>query len=204
LCADGLIESDLQENFVATSHALMDGNLIVVKEALEQLDTQADKWIISEIDNAGSAKKIASVDMRYVGQNYELPVMIDNTQSSPKLPDRETLIEGFFAAHLRSYGYVDRVAPVEVINVRLKAVIALGQALAPPDSPKGPPTPDVIQDVWFSADAPLSTPVYQRNVLPIGTTLPGPAIILQFDATTCVPPDAKVTVDAALNLIVEL
>ena len=99
---------------------------------------------------------------------------------------------------------MDLDAPVEVMNVRLKAVAPLGQALAQPESPKGPPTPDVIQDVWFSADAHLSTPVYQREVLPIGTTLTGPAIIAQFDATTCVPPDATVTVDAALNLIVEL
>ena len=204
LCADGLIESDLQENFVATSRARMNEDLIAVKEALARLDAQADKWIVSETDSASPAQKNASVDMRYVGQNYELPVMIENAQSSPKLPDRETLIEGFFAAHLRSYGYVDRDAPVEVMNVRLKAVAPLGQALAQPESPKGPPTPDVIQDVWFSADAPLSTPVYQREVLPIGTTLTGPAIIAQFDATTCVPPNATVTVDAALNLIVEL
>ena len=161
LCADGLIESDLQENFVATSRARMNEDLIAVKEALARLDAQADKWIVSETDSATPAQKNASVDMRYVGQNYELPVMIENAQSSPKLQDRETLIEGFFAAHLRSYGYVDRDAPVEVMNVRLKAVAPLGQALAQPESPKGPPTPDVIQDVWFSADAPLSTPVYQ-------------------------------------------
>ncbi len=204
LCADGLIESDLQENFVATARAQMGEDLSAVEHALARLNTQADAWIAAETDSSSSAHKIASVDMRYVGQNYELPVMIGSSEDAPGLPERETLIERFFEAHLRSYGYVDRDAPVEVMNVRLKAVAPLGQASVRPDSPKGPADPEVTQDVWFSADAPLPTPVYRREVLPIGTTLTGPAIITQFDATTVVPPDATITVDAALNLILEL
>lgn len=204
LCADGLIESDLQENFVATSRTQLGDALTGVERALAELSAQADDWIATETDSNETAQKIASVDMRYVGQNYELPVVISNSPASPVLPTTNELLEAFFEIHLRSYGYVDRDAPVEVMNVRLKAVSPLSQTAGQLKNPQGPVRPAFTQDVWFTADAPLPTPVYGRDTLPIGTALTGPAIITQFDATTVVPPDATVTVDVALNLVLEL
>jgi len=204
LCADGLTESDLQENFVATCRAQLSDDLTGVEQALAGLSIQADDWIATETDEAGDAQKLASVDIRYVGQNYELPVVIGNSLDAPKLPAATELLEKFFEAHLRSYGYVDRDAPVEVMNVRLKAVYPLSQTVGQPKGPKGPASPEFMQDVWFSAEVALSTPIYRRDTLPVGTTLTGPAIITQFDATTVVPPDATITVDEALNLILEL
>ena len=144
------------------------------------------------------------MDMRYVGQNYELPVLINYSSQVPVLPDQATLIEAFFKVHQRSYGYVDRKAPVEVMNVRLKAVLPLGQTAGNPKSPQGNAQPEVIQDVWFTAETASQTPVYRRDRLPAGTKLTGPAIITQFDATTVVPADTTLVVDDALNLILDL
>ena len=158
----------------------------------------------TETDGTGTTQKIASVDMRYVGQNYELPVLISASANVPVLPATDDLREGFFDAHLHSYGYVDREAAVEVMNVRLKAVSPRAQASGRPDSPQGVAEPEATQDVWFTADAPLPTPVYDRTTLPAGFSFTGPAIITQFDATTVVPPEANLHVDEALNLILEL
>ncbi len=204
LCADGLIESDLQENFVTTCRAQLGEDLREVKAALATLSSQADKWIADETDGAGTAQKIASVDMRYVGQNYELPVLISASADAPVLPATDALKESFFDAHLRSYGYVDRDAPVEVMNVRLKAVSPLTQASGRLSTTQGSATPEAMQDVWFTSDAALPTPVYNRTTMPAGTSFTGPAIITQFDATTVVPPDVTLHVDDALNLILEL
>ena len=163
-----------------------------------------DNWIADETDGASTVQKIASVDMRYVGQNYELPVLISASADAPELPTTDALKKSFFDTHLRSYGYADRDAPVEVMNVRLKAVSPLSQASGRPNSPQGVAEPETLQDVWFTADAPLPTPVYNRTTLPAGTSFAGPAIITQFDATTVVPPDATLHVDDALNLLLEL
>ena len=204
LCADGLIESDLQENFVATCRMQLSDVLTDVESALKGLSAQADAWIAAETDGDGAAQKIASIDMRYVGQNYELPVLIGSAATDPVLPSAEELTEAFFDAHLRSYGYVDRDAPVEVMNVRLKAVSPLSQTAGQAENPEGPANPESYHDVWFESAGAVSTPVYRRDTLPIGTTFAGPAIITQFDATTVVPPDATLLVDDALNLILEL
>jgi N-methylhydantoinase A len=115
-----------------------------------------------------------------------------------------TLKEAFFSEHLRSYGHVDEEAPVEIVNVRMKAVARLVQADAIAAAPAGPATPSEHHDVWFDEYEPVSTPIFSRNSLEIGFTMRGPAIITQFDATTVVPPWATIAVDPALNLILEI
>jgi N-methylhydantoinase A len=50
----------------------------------------------------------------------------------------------------------------------------------------------------------VPTPFYRRDRLPLETPIPGPAIILQTDSTTVVPPDATVLADRAGNLILRL
>ena len=48
------------------------------------------------------------------------------------------------------------------------------------------------------------TPILGRESLPPGTALEGPAIIVQLDTTTVLPPDFQAGVDAAGNLIVDV
>jgi N-methylhydantoinase A len=46
------------------------------------------------------------------------------------------------------------------------------------------------------------TDFYRRDLLPVGERVPGPAIILQMDSTTVVPPQHTFEADAAGNLII--
>lgn len=204
LCADGLIESDLQENFVATCRSPLDGSLNRVEKALQSLDAQAKNWIKAEVENGGAARKVVTLDMRYIGQNYELPVTISEAQDITNLPNVEILKESFFKEHQRSYGHIDRDAPVEIMNVRLKTIASLRQVICQPSGPTTVAAANSHHDVWFSEDAPIRTPIYVRDELPVGTVLQGPVIIAQFDATTVVPPNTVATVDKALNLILEI
>ena len=89
------------------------------------------------------------------------------------------------------------------MNVRLKAVADLTRADGAPAVGGGRSGPVSHHDVWFDAEAPVSTAVYERSALAAGTTLAGPAIVTQLDATTVVPPGTRVTVDDALNLLLE-
>ena len=47
-------------------------------------------------------------------------------------------------------------------------------------------------------------PVYDRYLLPVGGAIKGPAIIEEASATMIVPPGARVRVDRAGNLLVDL
>ena len=46
------------------------------------------------------------------------------------------------------------------------------------------------------------TTFYRRDLLPVGEKVSGPAIVLQMDSTTVVPPHHIFQADAAGNLIV--
>lgn len=204
LCAEGLIEADLQENFVFTARTSLDGSLAALNEGVAQLDAQAQHWIDTEADGASDAYRILTLDMRYVGQNYELPVVVERLGDTTDLPDVDILKEAFFESHLRNYGHVDRDAPVEIVNVRMRALARLAQARPMSSMPVGPAKASEHHDVWFEEDKPVSTPIYPRSTLEAGFTMRGPAIITQFDSTTVVPPWASVAVDSALNLIMEI
>ena len=50
----------------------------------------------------------------------------------------------------------------------------------------------------------LPTPFYRRDLLPLDEPIAGPAIILQIDSTTVVPPAASLYADHSGNLILRL
>ena len=50
----------------------------------------------------------------------------------------------------------------------------------------------------------FETAFYRRDSLPIGQAIEGPAIILQTDSTTVVPPGCTLTAEANGNLIIRL
>jgi N-methylhydantoinase A len=200
LCADGLLEAELQENFVATCRMpLHPGAAGPLADAAEDLIRLGRIWLAEEAEGTESGRLILSLDMRYVGQNYELPVEVTDD-----LDDLDAMREGFFAAHVRSYGYADREAPVEIVNLRAKTLARLVRGKTDLTDPEGPVEPVSVAQTWFDEDAQVDTPVYQRTTLPVGAKLQGPAIISQFDATTLVPPGARLVVDTARNLIIEI
>jgi len=55
--------------------------------------------------------------------------------------------------------------------------------------------------VYFEAETATETTLYERDRLPIGAMLDGPAIVEQFDATTVVPAGWQGAVDGFGNLI---
>jgi N-methylhydantoinase A len=60
------------------------------------------------------------------------------------------------------------------------------------------------RQVWFHETGFVETPVYDRAEIPLGAEFSGPAVIEQMDATTVIPPGAKVANDRFGNLMVQI
>ncbi|MEJ0070952.1 MAG: hydantoinase/oxoprolinase family protein [Pseudomonadota bacterium] len=202
LCAQGLVVSDLKEDFVRTARTALDDRerpLMLAK--LADLRADAAHWFGVERVEPADRTTAVTFDMRYVGQNFELAVDIG---TADPLPDAAALRRLFFAAHERSYGFFNEHDPVEIINYRLVARGRLRRPEAPRHEPAtGEPVPLERRLVWFDADAPVDTPVYDRAQLAPGHRITGPAVIEQLDATTLVYPRDRMTVDPVLNLLIE-
>ena len=204
LCAEGLIVADLQEDFVAACLTRLGGPMEDLIRTVDDLVSQGRAWLDGQISGSDSEMSIR-LDMRYVGQNYELQVEVAHSGDDVvRMPDVDALKAAFFAEYSRNYGHYDEQAAIEIINVRLRATRKLGRASADITDPEGPATPVGVVSVWPSEEGPVEAPVYQRETLPRGTVVNGPAIIAQFDSTTFVPPWATAVVEDSYNLLMEL
>jgi len=210
LCAQGLVMSDLREDFVVSGRfAATVDSLAVLQARLAELVRMAEAWAAENDVAAEDCSLTLSFDMRYVGQNFELrvPVADGVPAGAPlRLPTPAVLRHGFFEAHERSYGFHDPEAEVEIVNLRLTAYGRVEK----PEFPVGPVTGgDALvaaarRPVWFAAEAPFETPVYERDSLQPGHRITGPAVIEQLDATTLLFPEDSLRVDGVGNLIVEI
>ncbi len=85
LCAMGLLLTDLRTDFALTRLTLLDGAAgSVLEDAFATLTQRAEAWFDAEGIAAENRRIVRTVDMRYAGQNYELPIALpDNVASFP-------------------------------------------------------------------------------------------------------------------------
>jgi N-methylhydantoinase A len=155
----------------------------------------------AEVLSASGVSGIAherSVDMRYVGQGFEVTV--------PVTPG-EDLRAAFEAAYVRAHGRVGPDVPVEAISWR---VLSRGPdpdlrliALSVPTHPGTGDARKGTRAVYFD-DGYAETPIHDRYRMGPGTTLAGPAIVEERESTTVVGPGATARVAEDGSLIVEL
>ncbi len=168
--------------------------------AFRRLETRAGRELSGQGYRRGVGLRRA-LDLRYAGQSYELTVPVASTAGGCG-PGR--FLPAFHRAHRRRYGHADASREVEVVAVRLRAEVRgapvrLSQVSKGGGDAKGARVER--REVWFGRNR--STWVYDREDLRAGDRLRGPAVVLQLDATTAVPPGWRGVVDGVGNLVLE-
>ena len=146
-----------------------------------------------------------ALDLRYVGQSTEIAVPLADAD--------DPLPQGFDAAaarfhdlHERLYSYKVPGEPIELVNVRLRAVGAVDKPpLREMDRRPGGASPSGERAVLLpdAAEA-RPVPVYRRDRLAPGAALAGPAIVEESSSTTLLLEGMAAAVDAHGNLVVTL
>jgi N-methylhydantoinase A len=146
-------------------------------------------------------------DLRYVGQGYELRVPLpDGEITEETLPQAW---KAFHAAHAAEYGRAFEASPIEIVNIRVSGIGRVPKLRAM-NAPAGGSLEKAkvrVRPCLFRVGGKLEsfeTPFYRRSELPVEETFPGPAVILQTDSTTLVPPGATARVDWSGNIIIAL
>jgi N-methylhydantoinase A len=202
LCAMGLLLTDLRTDFALTRLTPLNENAWpVLQEAFTTLAARADTWFQAEHIAADARRIVRTIDMRYAGQNYELPIPI------PDHADIQTLAAAFAAAHQRLYGFAPDDEPVQLVTFRVEASAIVPKATFAAHPDAGPDSTGAItghREIWLPESSGLTdTPLYDRTCLRAGNIIAGPAIIEQMDATTIVLPGMTARVEPYLNLILE-
>jgi len=133
------------------------------------------------------AKLERMADVRYVGQSYELTISWGGS---------------FHEEHQRIYGYSDPALPVEIVTVRVRAIIPV----AKPEPAKLKraalrPAPELRQ--VFTGGKFRMLPAFAREQVRVRGEK-GPALVLDYGATTLIPPGWKFAVDRVGNLVARL
>jgi N-methylhydantoinase A len=144
-------------------------------------------------------------DLRYVGQGYELRIPMPAGRIT-----RGVLAQiwgQFHEAHRAEYGHAFPESPIEVVNLRVTGTGRMPR-LASPARPTGKALAGALMRQGRCAFRVkgrlrrLDTGYYRRVLLPVGERLDGPAIVLQHDSTTLIPPGCHARVDETGNLII--
>lgn len=174
-----------------------------LREAFVPLERQGLQGLLDDGLPRRSVTVLRQVDVRYVGQSYELTLDCP----PPRQDVGARIARRFHAAHRQRFGYATPSAPVEVVNVRVTAVGKSWQMTPPLDDSSARPrrraaAPVAERTIAFR-EGPLKATVYERKGLSGGARFAGPALVTQMDATTVVPPGWNARVDAFRNLVVE-
>lgn len=146
-----------------------------------------------------------SADMRHRGQGHEIVVDLPWPRLAEIDLDRD-LRPHFYARYERMYGHAHTHLDLEIMTCRVRAsgprpTVALPQA-SPANGDLARARKGYRQAHLPDVGRLASLPVYDRDLLPAGAALPGPAIVEERDSTTIVGPGTTGRVDEYLNLIV--
>src|SRR4051812_6297550 len=197
LSALGLLHADVRGDFSLTRLLVaVDLNIKALNYGFAELRERGDAWLHGEAGKNAKAKYVWLMDMRYLGQNYELSLEVKNGKLDASSLKR--LIAEYHRRHKAIYGYDMPAQAVEVVNLRL--VVTVERKAPTHEKHKAARTmvTDAVLEkrkVWFPETGFVTTSVYDRDKLPVNARIAGPAIVEQMDTTTVVPPRAKMRND---------
>jgi 5-oxoprolinase (ATP-hydrolysing) len=205
-CAWGMLNTDLRHNFVKTVGYV--GRELSIEELADAFASLGADGIATLTAEGVPQQNIVlrrSVDLRYRGQEHTLTIpFLSDSVSEESLTKLRQL---FDETHERKYAHSNPGESIEFVNVRLEAVGVIekpgmyaseGMAAVPLRS--NPEDARVgLREIIFE-EGKFNTAVYQRETLPAGTGLSGPALILEPGSTTLIPPGYHAIVDGYRNI----
>ncbi|MBI4696019.1 MAG: hydantoinase/oxoprolinase family protein [Gammaproteobacteria bacterium] len=141
-----------------------------------------------------------TLDLRYLGQNYELEVGIDFDEFTAANTAR--VWEAFHALHQARFGFHIPNEVIEAITIKC-TVVSVAERLDFPTLPAsgGSPQPTDRRRAVFE-DGGFDTPVYDRAGLRAGDRITGPALVEEAASVTVLRPGYRLEVTAHGHLLV--
>jgi N-methylhydantoinase A len=206
MSAVGFLVAPLTFDFVRTVPGALDAlDWAAAARAVGEMETEG-RAILGRTIRAEQVRFRRYADMCYRKQGYEIRVAIPD--GSLDAGRRDEILARFEAAYRAVYGHTVPDAPVDVVSWR---VVAEGPrpALALPASAAAGADPRRAlkgrRPVYLpDARRHVDVAVYDRYALGAGAVLEGPAVIEERESTVIVPGPARIRVDEASNLVVDL
>jgi len=200
LSAFGMLAAEVVKDYVQTVMLPGDTPIPALAKRLAPLMKRGLREVEAEGIPAQDIRLETALDMRCLGQSYELTVPFDADESEA------ALLRRFHRLHERAYGYVRPHAAVEIVSLRLRVVgqVEPPALLAGEESGADPSAALLeLRPVVFPSGA-IRTPFYEGERLLPANRLSGPAVVVRSDTTILIGPLDSAWVDAYGNLRIEV
>jgi N-methylhydantoinase A len=159
-------------------------SVVSAQSQFEVMERELRDAMSGEFD-VGRISYLREADMNYVGQSHTVRV------SLPAQLSVATVRSAFEKEYLSRYGHSNEGMEVAFVALRAGGVVPTArpslEAVKWVGEVNAEPGPRSYRQVYFAqAKARLTTPVYRRSELPIGTAIEGPAVVEEYSSTTVI------------------
>ncbi len=194
--AFGMLMSDLQIDTLRTRIVRVDGaDLSMLTGMYDEMETAARRSLETEGIARDDIRIQRYADMRYLGQEHTVKVPVPNGALTPSA--MATVSAAFHDLHEQTYTF-RLESPLEMVNYHVTAVGLVNKAEIKPikaDSASLGRARKETRPVYFEGAGAVTTTVYERDLLPIGKPIAGPAVIEEPSSVTVVYPDQQFSRD---------
>ncbi|WP_426441055.1 hydantoinase/oxoprolinase family protein [Bradyrhizobium genosp. P] len=183
--------------------SLREANWERIELLFEEMLLEAQAIMADAVGGYGALSVTRFADMRFIGQGFEVTVPLPD---GPSTRDRSRELElAFIDAYEKLFGTRISDIGVEAVTWRLHASVQC-QRDAILHAPRS--STELVEkgqrDVYFPDIGFRRSRIFDRSNLAPGVQLSGPVIIEERESTTIVGPDAKLSVDDQLNLLIDI
>ncbi len=202
-CALGMLHTDVRHDFM---RVFLEPLETVGAQAVEQefaaLSEQGTRALRGDGFAGGSARILREIDIRYIGQQYDVRVRLDGSEAFSVERAREL----FEREHQRLYGHIQPEGLVRISALRVVAEGLLPEIEVPAAAKgDGAPSPSGRRHVWIDEErGRREVPVYSGAGLAPGHRVPGPAVIEEATTTVFVGAADELEIDGANNFLIRL
>lgn len=202
-CALGMLHTDVRHDFLRVFlEPLETVGAQAVEQEFVELSTQGEQALRDDGFEGESARSLREIDLRYIGQQYDVRVRLDGADAFSIERTREL----FEQEHERLYGHIQ---PEGLVRISALRVVAEGilPVLQIPHVSKGTGAPSSSgqRKVWIDeARGWQDVPVFSGSDLAPGHRVSGPAMVEELTTTVFVGADDELEIDAANNFLIHL
>ena len=202
--AYGLLVSNVGHYYVLSDiHETGDLDLDGLNRIFMRLERRGLEDLASEGFRREQTRMARSLDMRYLGQSYELNIPIPEGEITGEVLGN--IEKRFHTLHEARYGYYAADETIQNVNIRVSAIGIIpplelkaekGEEESPNKALKG------FRDIHLPrSGSNVRCAIYDRYRLKPGNVLTGPAIIEQVDSTTFIRSEQEAKIDCHRQIV---
>jgi N-methylhydantoinase A len=192
--AMGLLVTEPRYEFTQSALTILQGAepaaLAAINTTFDRLRVDAESQLAADGIAAADRQFTRVAECRYLGQGFELRVDVPD---GPFTADTATEVaRRFFATHRTEYGHAFEDQAVQMVTLRVIGTSHSDTLRLPPLEKGGRNNPSeaalYARPTTFDDGQTIQTPRFDRMKLKAGDTVTGPAVIVQQNSTTILPP----------------